>query len=170
MGFVKAAVVMLLSAAVLSSSGCNGADVDVAKRNLLAAYAQNGEADWRLERERPEAAGFYGIPRLEDPLISHGQAAVPVAQGLLRSFDHRVRCSGLTILVAIHGVKNMQDVLIDHLDDPYEPIRWKCWHLLRDRGLVTLESMPTHEDYLSRWLQVKRQARMRLTAEEERLR
>ena len=156
---------ILLSTAILFFDGCSA--IDTAKRNLIAAYAQNSLADWRLEREKPEYAGFYGIPQFENPLIAQGNAAVPVAKEFLRSFDHRIRCSGLTILLCIRGAKNIKSTLIDHLDDSYGPIRWECWYLLKDMKLVTLESMPKDEDYLSGWRQVKREAQMRLITEEK---
>lgn len=137
-------------------SGCS--PITMAKKDILAAYSENATADWRLERSRGEdGQGYYSIPLLERALIAQGAAAEPIAEEFLESFDHRLRCTGLTVLIAVRGSKGVTSVLIDHLDDPYGPIRWHCWHALYDMGIIALETMPPKRDCLRPWRTIKEQ-------------
>ncbi|NLW85652.1 MAG: hypothetical protein GXY38_02130 [Planctomycetes bacterium] len=125
-----------------------------ASRDIVQAYGELAEAHWDLEQRQGYTA-FTGIPVLEKQLIAYGHAADTEAMKLTRNFDHRIRCSGLTVILSIRGRVGARDVLVDHLTDPHEPIRWFCWHELRALGVIDLRTMPSDIDHLAEWRQLK---------------
>jgi len=134
--------------------------LESAKNDLLMGYSANSAADWRLERSRAKD-GYYHLPGAEEAIIAYGKPAVPIAEELLESFDHRVRCSGLTVLAAVEEKEAMIPVFVEHLDDPYGPIRWKCWQGLHEMNALPLESMPSpRRDDLGQWKRLKRACRV----------
>ncbi|MCD4825299.1 MAG: hypothetical protein K8S55_11905 [Phycisphaerae bacterium] len=146
-------IVLILA---IIASGCNS--LEMAKQDLLDAYAENAYADWEIELVQGEEPGYIGIPALEKAVIKHGKAANPVARELLRSFDYRHRCSGLTILIEVNGPRAIREVLIRHLSDSNNAIRWHCWHELREIDVLELVSMPYrkgYDDYIAEWKALK---------------
>lgn len=156
--------VALLATCIFGITGCGGRSLESARNDLLMCYSSNTFADWHLERDQGRD-GFYGVPHAEREIISHDQAAVPVAQELMASFDHRLRCSGLTIISAVKGEKDAVDVFVEHLDDPYGPIRWRCWYALNDAGVLPLESMPDSGNCgIERWKALKQACHLTMDA------
>lgn len=134
--------------------------LDAARKGLLASYSASTAADWLLERRKDEY-GYYGLPGAEGEIIAFGQAAVPIAEEFLASFDHRIRCSGLTIMSEIVGSQGRSKVFVEHLDDPYSPIRMKCWHALKELSALPAESAPPAcHDYLRHWKRLKSACRI----------
>ena len=150
------AMILLMVLLVAAANGCSS--LEMARNDLLKAHAETVYADWHLIRVQGEEVGYHTISVLEEAVIRHGKAANPIAMELLQSFDYRHRCSGLTILIRVNGSKAIEDVLIDHLDDPFGPIRWECWHQLRETGLLELESMPHNRDPLAEWKALKKKS------------
>jgi len=138
----------------------------MAKQDLLNAYAEIAPLYWEFEMVQGRERCYCGIPVLEKAIIKHGKAANPVARELLRSFDYRHRCSGLTILIKVNGPRAIREVLIRHLGDSEDAIRWKCWYTLREIDVLELESMPyrtDYNDYIAEWkaLQTKCAAKLK---------
>ncbi len=50
-----------------------------------------------------------------------GKAALPVAERLMVDYDHRLRCTGLTILLNVKGAEAIKPTLVEYLNDPYPP-------------------------------------------------
>lgn len=145
---------LFFAATFLSFTGCSSPKS--ASRSILAHWAELAHADWLYEMEKGQDS-YYSVQVFEDELIAHGQAADAEAMKMLRNFDHRVRCSGLTVIIGIRGLDGAKDVLVEHLTDPYEPIRWRCWHQLHDLRAVDLDSMPARRDFLGQWKRLKLQ-------------
>ena len=141
---------VVMAAAFLA--GCNSPAA--VSNGIVRHWDELSEADWELEQEKGQNS-YYGVPVLENKLIAHGQAGETEAMKLVRNFDHRIRCSGLTVIIGIKGRDRAKDVLVQHLTDPYEPIRWRCWHELRDLGVVSIDSMPARQECLSQWKHLK---------------
>ncbi len=136
--------------------GC-GSPLTAAKA-IRQYWSEVETAEWVMEQQEQQEGregAFYGVPVLEKKLIAFGQSADAEAIRLTRSFDHRVRCSGLNAIMGIRGREGAKNVLVEHLTDPYEPIRWFCWHELNELGLLDLTSMPVDRDCLGQWKRLK---------------
>ncbi len=150
----RCAMATMVAMCLLEVAGCRS--LESAKNELLWCYSENAVADWRFDRERGDG-GYYGVPRSERAIIAHGKAAIPVAEEFMMSFDPRIRCSGLRIISAVIGREAAAGVFVEHLDDPYGPIRWQCWHGLHEMNLLPLESMPDpRRDHLKQWKRLKK--------------
>lgn len=146
----------IVMSCTLVVAGCDNA-AQRGKRMLLAARAENARADFLFDLEEFPEQAYGGIPAIEKDIIATGSDARPVARELLMDFDHRLRCSGLTIMMEVGDPEEVKRILVEHLVDPYEPIRWKCWHKLEELGLVGLDSMPRHDDSLQQWKDLRDQ-------------
>ncbi len=94
---------------------------------------------------------------------AHREAALSGLNRLivaLRHVDRRRKCSynNADGLFGGDSPEACKDVLIECLDDPYEPIRWSCWYWLYETGVIDLESLPRHgEDFLDQWIALKQE-------------
>lgn len=146
--------------------GCSGMRARTAEWQIRQTASLTQAADWKSERAKEPIHHAYYHFAGEAELIACGQAAMPYLHKLLYNFDHRLRCVGITVMLEVARSATTRRILVEHLDDPYLPIREKCMSELWWMGWRDLPSI-VNKTSVAEWKALKELCEQRLKENED---